>query len=400
MSLLCLGALLLAFGPLFPWLAGRLGDGLEEPWAVALLPVLACLGRPPRALDLRLTSACLALYAVGYPFLPQLARGGLAALTLAAFLSAWRGRKFEPGLAGLLVLSLPGLSTAQFYLGYPVRAFCARTAAVLLGVHAQGACLRLDDRLIAVDAPCSGLKMLWVGMLLVFLLAALRRWELRTTLRWSALAAVSLLAANVLRIASLFLVELGRAPSLPWMHEGVGLVLFATVVLALGYAAPGTNGTPSPGPWRGERVFLAALVFAVLVSCFPPLQSGPKDIDFPGWPATFEGRRLTPEPVSEEERRFFREGRIGRFRDGQRQILMRFVPDKTRKLHSSAECYRGLGYTIEPRPLEDGWGCFLATRGVTRLKVRERIGGYPDVSQWYWSADGGPWWAITVVEPF
>lgn len=107
-------------------------------------------------------------------------------------------------------------------------------------------------------------------------------------------------------------------------------------------------------------------------------------------------------------------GAVARFSDGERQFIFRWATSGTRKLHSSADCFRGLGYrvTSEP-PRQDGrgdrWGCFTARRGPHRLIVRERITdsgsaqSWCDVSDWYWSAllrnSRGPWLAVTIIEP-
>ena len=135
---------------------------------------------------------------------------------------------------------------------------------------------------------------------------------------------------------------------------------------------------------------------------------------FPGWPTHFEGRALTALPLSERERRFGSDfpGRIARFTDGQREVIIRWVTEPTRKLHPASDCFEGIGYRVQPIPLrvdETGarWGGFTATRGGEKLRVYERIyadggGSWTDVSAWYWAAAGeksaGPWWAVTVAE--
>jgi len=118
--------------------------------------------------------------------------------------------------------------------------------------------------------------------------------------------------------------------------------------------------------------------------------------------------------LSEREERFGREfpGRVARFTDGRREIIVRHVTEPTRRLHPASDCFAGLGYRVRPLPLHvDGagarWGSFGAERGGERFLVRERIyadagGSWPDVSSWYWAAatgaDRGPWWAVTVAE--
>lgn len=135
---------------------------------------------------------------------------------------------------------------------------------------------------------------------------------------------------------------------------------------------------------------------------------------FPGWPATFEGRALHPLPLTEREERFAADfpGRIGRFSDGQRELVLRWVEAPTRQLHPAEDCFRGLGYTLVPQPSSRGadgatWHHFHAERAGTALRVSEAItdgagGRWTDASAWYWSAllgrTKGPWWAITVAE--
>ena len=134
---------------------------------------------------------------------------------------------------------------------------------------------------------------------------------------------------------------------------------------------------------------------------------------FPGWPARFEGAALAPLELSEREARFAEgfPGRIGRFTDGSREVVVRWVAEETRMLHPAADCFEGLGYAIRPLPvaIRDGvaWGQFEATKGDERLVVRERIydesgRAWTDVSAWYWDAllgrSVGPWWSVTTAE--
>lgn len=169
---------------------------------------------------------------------------------------------------------------------------------------------------------------------------------------------------------------------------------------------------------RSTTLYIAACLLAALVPWMPnasKLQGGQASLTaFPGWPTEFEGRALTSLPLEEREQRFSDEfpGRIARFTDGRREIIMRWVVEATRKLHPASDCFEGVGYGVAPLPLkvdEAGarWGSFIATRGEERLRVRERIyddrgGAWSDVSAWYWTAarerSAGPWWAVTVAE--
>lgn len=157
--------------------------------------------------------------------------------------------------------------------------------------------------------------------------------------------------------------------------------------------------------------FLLVCVLAALVPLHSRSLAQPPT-SFPGWPAQFEGHALHELPLTEQEQRFAAEfpGRIGRFTDGSREIVMRWVGGPTRKLHPAADCFRGSGYAVTPAPIEviDGgsWGAFDAQRKGVRVRVREAILAtdgqrWTDASSWYWAAvrdrTHGPWWAITVA---
>lgn len=166
---------------------------------------------------------------------------------------------------------------------------------------------------------------------------------------------------------------------------------------------------------RVPIAFLAACIVAALV---PWLYSGPSRDHlvrgFPGWPSDFEGRPLKPVQLTKAEERFQSvfPGRIAKFTDGKRVIVMRWVVQETRKLHPASDCYRGSGYEVSPLPIRidnhgNLWGAKQARRGNETLRISERIFdgaglGWTDVSAWYWAAflgnTHGPWWAVTVVE--
>jgi hypothetical protein len=135
---------------------------------------------------------------------------------------------------------------------------------------------------------------------------------------------------------------------------------------------------------------------------------------FPGWPEAFEGAAIKELPLSAREKSFARDfpGRIGRFTDGRREIILRFVAAPSRRLHPASDCFRGAGYSVTPRPLRrrsDGTttSCFSAEKGADRLLVCEAIRSasgesWSDASAWYWHAlfgrSAGPWWSEVVAE--
>jgi hypothetical protein len=136
---------------------------------------------------------------------------------------------------------------------------------------------------------------------------------------------------------------------------------------------------------------------------------------FAGWPATFENQTLKQLPLSPLEQRFQQDfpGHLGRFTDGKREIILRWVDQGSRRLHPASDCFKANGYTVTPQPIRtEGtvrWSTFIATRGTERYLVSERIHDgagkqWSDVSSWYWEAQlgksAGPWWAVTVAQKY
>jgi hypothetical protein len=133
------------------------------------------------------------------------------------------------------------------------------------------------------------------------------------------------------------------------------------------------------------------------------------------WPPTeFEGRKLTELPLTGRDRRFADDfpGRVGRFTDGTRELIMRTTDRATRRLHPASDCLKATGFTVEPLPARRGpdgttWGCIAARKQADALTLCEQIRDadgrrWPDPSSWYWpaltGASRGPWWSTTIVE--
>lgn len=132
------------------------------------------------------------------------------------------------------------------------------------------------------------------------------------------------------------------------------------------------------------------------------------------WPATYDGRAITPMRPAPEDALLARSfpGRTARFSDGSRQIVLRRLDAVTRRLHPARDCFRATGHVIAPAPMRvsatgDATSCFRASRGGRALLVCEQIRdgagrSWPDISSWYWSAltstSNGPWTAALTVE--
>ena len=166
---------------------------------------------------------------------------------------------------------------------------------------------------------------------------------------------------------------------------------------------------------------LAAAIAAAMPYVITGAEPAGRGADgFPGWPETLEGRPLSPLPLTRREELLARglPGRLARFTDGRREIVLRWVVGATRQLHPVADCFRGIGWRVANAPMRlAGDGRPMSCIRVTgpdgqRLRVCERIsaaglGGsartFSDVSSWYWHAlwlgRREAWWAVVVAEP-
>ena len=255
----------LAFWPVWRWYAERLGDGGDERWALAALGAAAYVSWPargfrfqPRDPLLALAAALTLLYAAAAPFAPPLVRAVLAMGALAAtWTSVADARSKLWPVIGLLVLSVPVIESLQFYAGYPLRWITAAGATALLNlggldVARVGTNMSQGSHLVLVDAPCSGVRMLWTGCVLVCVLAAQRERPGLVRLALAGLLALPVvLAANSLRAALLFVLETSATPPSSFWHAAVGVASFTVVGLLL-YASERLQARASaPAPRLG-----------------------------------------------------------------------------------------------------------------------------------------------------
>lgn len=229
------------------WAAARVADGSDDPLGLAALllllwqvlrlaPEMRAHPRPPwLAAALVLSLAATAGVFVAPPLLAAL----LAALALACGLQAFMpASRASAPLAGLAVLALPVMSSLQFYAGYPLRVLTAQLstwALQLAGLDAQrsGATMQVAGRLIIVDAPCSGVQMLWMAYFCACAVAAFGGLRDRRFIRRLPWVGLIVLAGNVLRNSMLVWLEARRAAVPEAVHQVVGLLVLGIVCAAV-----------------------------------------------------------------------------------------------------------------------------------------------------------------------
>lgn len=242
-----LGLMAAALWPHWRWAEARLADGSDDPLGLAALVVLCLavwrlaprLRSAPARLWLVLAMLGTVLATAATLAAPPLLAACLAVLALAAGLCAFApaGTPLLP-LAGLSVLALPVVSSMQFYAGFPLRVLTAQLSTwglQLNGIAAErsGTAMLVEGRLVIVDAPCSGVQMVWMA----YFCACTVGWWLgiadRRFLKRLAFVGVIVLAGNVLRNSVLVLLEARRAGVPAALHEGIGLAVLALVCSAV-----------------------------------------------------------------------------------------------------------------------------------------------------------------------
>ena len=442
--LLCLAAFATALWPHWRWAAARLADGSDDPLGLAALAMLLLimarmtprLRREPAPAWLALAVLLTAAATVLGLFAPALLAALVAALAFASALAAFAppGTAVLP-LAGLAALALPVVSSLQFYAGFPLRVVTAEASTWLLDgagfvASRDGSAMLVDGRLVVVDAPCSGVQMVWMAWFCACAVAGWRRLPDRVFAKRLAFVGLVVLAGNIVRNSVLVGLEARGAAASPWQHEAIGLVVLALVCATVTWLV-GRGPLPTVqrqtivfdarsvalrGHLRvGLAVLLAVCALAPFVWSRNALASMAPEPAAKEWPREWKGRALRPLALDAVEARFASHfpGRIERLTDDESVLVWREVRTPTRMLHPAADCYRGLGYRIADARLERDaearlWRCFVAVRDGRRVRVCERIedahgGSFTDASSWFWAAQlgrsTGPWHAITVATP-
>jgi exosortase/archaeosortase family protein len=238
------------------WVWARAVDGSDGPLGlVAIVALVALLLHHRKSLRLTpnlpwlvaaamwmvVATAAWMVTALTSVTVPPLAAALAAALSLGCGVAAWAPHTMaRTPLAGLALLALPLVASLQFYVGYPLRLITAELSAWALqavGLDAvrSGASMTVRGQLVIVDAPCSGVQMVWMAYFTACLVAAW--WSLRdsTFLRRLPLVSVLVLLGNAARNSVLVALESRSEGLSSAAHEAIGLValgaVLATVVL-------------------------------------------------------------------------------------------------------------------------------------------------------------------------
>ena len=429
---------LCVFWPVTIWYVQRLLDKSDEPLGVLSLIAFAAViltrqGKSNSKSDFNapfFAIGCLLVYAFTWPFAPKLLSAVIAVVTIGCLIDSFGGR-FRLGLGSwlLLLFSLPIVSSLNFYSGFPLRVVVGKIAAPLISMVGfptivDGCALIWNNQVIQIDAPCSGIKMLWFALFIGAVLTAVLELSLSSSILVLGSAVFAALFGNVLRVTSLFFIAakvINIDPSQEhFIHQAVGVVAFAiaagiTVLIAKlvadkksapdgevhdrqenlpDFAVP-ASGSEAASPaesqpptrislFRNKR-FIALVVSALIAAITPvafarSIDNSISTRDFPGWPEKYDGATLQPVPPSEADTAFYNDfpGKIQCFSLGAKRVIIRWVAKPTRQLHPSSDCFRGLGYDINYEPLitdKNGirWSNFTARKEGRSFFAHESI---------------------------
>jgi exosortase/archaeosortase family protein len=208
------------FPRVFPWLQA-FAMGISMLYAILFLPVtpIGAIGIVFYGIGLLPLAPLLSLIAGAY------GRRQFKRMSGAPLPHLWRGMALAA--AALIAFDVPASITR---------------AGLQIAVVREGAMLAWDGRLISIDAPCSGVKMLWAGLYLAAALAASYRLPAGRTLAALLLGCAVVVAANAVRAASLFQIEAGLLPLAPWAHQGIGVVCFIAAATGILYGVRALQG--------------------------------------------------------------------------------------------------------------------------------------------------------------
>ena len=256
---LWLGLLAAALWPTWWWMGQRMVDGSDDPLGLLALTALGVVVwlhrhvlRPsPRLRWLALALAGAVAATATRAYLPDLASSLIALLALAAGLAAFLPTRVATApVIGLSVLSLPLLASLQFYAGYPLRMVTAEISRWLLvlshEVSRSGSSLLVNGHLVIVDAPCSGVQMVWLGYFTACLVALPTALTNRTFLIRLPVVGVLVLTGNIVRNTLLVAAEASGQHVPGWAHEAIGLMLLVLVCGGIGWVMSRANrSTPN-----------------------------------------------------------------------------------------------------------------------------------------------------------
>lgn len=236
----------LTFFNVWAWYISRVTDKSDEPLGIlALITVIFFVffngktnyTRQVTKKELDINIVTLITYLLSYSYTGDMIHGIFALFSIGCSFSFLK-EKLSPAIFGLLFLALPILASMQFYIGYPLRMISGFFTINLIKMNGffvvqDGTCLKFGKSLVCIDAPCSGVNMLWMGFYLAFFVSCLYQFNWKKTILVSIVSFISIIAANIIRSTALFYTESGIIQLPEFAHQSIGLISFIMSALII-----------------------------------------------------------------------------------------------------------------------------------------------------------------------
>jgi exosortase/archaeosortase family protein len=389
-----------------------------------------------------------------YGRIPMILVSVIGMTALAQTLSIlWCSIPFHIGIFGLLCSTFRTIPTLNKCFGYPLRLLVTVISEKLLnmaGIDAarEGTGLIRAPCEVFVDGPCSGITMLWTGLFLTFALSLIYSLSQRRIIFAVVGATLALIGGNIFRVIGLFVIECKILETTILTHNIVGTGAYCLAIGGIFFmikklaakepAGKSTNrATTHTRPVICLAAAISCLTATILIilsmtsfnltyiyrdstksevgSSKSHLDSAKSDV---GWPTSLYEETLTPAELSPFERASFKHfpGSVARFETEKYRVIIFFIEEVTRELHSRALCLEAAGFKVH---LKEGftdrngcrWSSMTAEKTVNGRPLSvpflestfdSRGKSFSDLSEWYWSVflgnTTGPWWHYSLEE--
>ena len=280
--------------------------------------------------------------------------------------SLWKRAAF---LVGIIALTLPFIEHIQTFLGFPVRIGTAKLVSTLLGwlghsTITESTIIFTENTATSIDLPCSGVKSIYIGTLLMFIIFFLKQVRLSWALFLGAFSFyLLLLFFNFWRVFSLvYIVDiLGLEAQGDAIHVFLGVVGFVLSVLFLWWfigrfsetkRAQNTNRVTS-----SKKALIVLISFIISVDIVSSLYFYIKPTviqqDQNHYNFDFSQEEFEIIPFTEKEKGFFSSRELQyaqKFRgeiDDLPYALLILTSQSWRTHHNPEICIQGLGHQIQ-----------------------------------------------------
>lgn len=313
---------------------------------------------------------------------------------------AWKRSLF---IVGIIALSLPFAEHIQTFFGFPIRLFTAKVVSIIMELlgflsFTDAAVIITENNATSIDVPCSGIKSIYTGMIVLLIILFLKKalWSLRL-LGIAVGYFLVLLLFNIWRVFSLvYIYDVIHYPTFGnAIHVGIGIVGFSVGTLALWYALD--KYVPHRNEIFNERVrkthffnkysIILLLILALVIDTtyITFSANSNKSIQVQNIVFSAKNLQLNELPFTSQEQKFFVNRDVllskkyrGRTAAGLEFSLLIITSASSRTHHNPELCLQGAGHKIEKSEIIQ----------LDDLKLRKLSLNHGQDTIFYWFAAG------------